>query len=142
MTPSPHGLAVAPGRLPAAIVVFLGVSLACAHPSPAPGSGLRSAAHVQTPANPVNVLDVTIEGGKLTASPKVAAGQRTVEFFNATESEWMCRVEGPGSTWKLDRPVPPNKAIAIDLVFTEGDYLLACTAGKRELGTKLQVTGS
>ena len=120
-------------------LIFLGFCLACAHAEPPEQIGEQVGS---APPNQLSLLDVTIEVDKLAAIPEVAAGPRNVSFFNATTSEWTCRVEGRGSTWKLDRPVPPNKAIAIDIIFTEGDYVLACDADKRALSRKLKVVGS
>ena len=120
-------------------LIFLGFCLACAHAEPPEQIGEQVGS---APPNQLSLLDVTIEVDKLAAIPEVAAGPRNVSFFNTTTSEWTCRVEGRGSTWKLDRPVPPNKAIAIDIIFTEGDYVLACDADKRALSRKLKVVGS
>ncbi len=134
--------------LPAALgLVMLGATLACAHAAiPVPGAnpsgtGANSRNENQeSPAEERREVTVQIKTEALVAPDSIPEGARTVEFSNDTKVSWTCSVSSGTSNWKVERPVPPGYAGAVNIHFTVGDYVLSCAEGSRTLKKSLRVT--
>lgn len=125
----------------------LGATLACVHAATPIQNADAAVASVdpksQGPGNPAEErreMIVQIKNDALVAPDSISEGTRTVEFSNDTKVSWTCGVSSGSSTWKVENPVPPGYAGAVNVHFNAGDYVFSCTEGSRTLKKKIRVT--
>ena len=117
------------------------VSAACAHAAPAPAEARKPAiqAPPQSPANEVREIEVTLHEDRIEARAEVPAGGGTFSFHNATGRERTAGIEGKGGPWRIERPIPPQRSMTLEVMLEPGEYVVVSRAGETRLTAKFRV---
>lgn len=115
-------------------------SLGCAHAQPVVQASEGAADVSQAaPANEVRQADLIIREATIDAPAALIEGPITFSISNATRRERTVAVEGRGGPWRLERPIPPDRSMTLDVVLEPGDYLISSGEGEARLRAKLRV---
>lgn len=116
------------------------MSLACAHARPVANAAEPGAAAPQSaPANEVREVDLVIRETAIDAPVSLIEGPITFSISNATRGERTVAVEGRGGPWRLERPIPPDRSMTLDVVLEPGEYVISSGAGDARLRAKFRV---
>lgn len=119
-----------------AILLLGALSLDCAHTVALAGEVPKSTAEgvPQAPPNEVKTVDVTIREERIEAAATVYAGGLTFSFFNASGRPSTASIEGRGGPWRIERSIPHDRSMTLEVTLEPGDYVLVCQPeGKAKL---------
>lgn len=122
------------------------LSVTCAHAGTAAGEAPKTMneARPQPPpvqASEVKTVDVTIREERIDAVDEVAAGGLTFSFFNASGRPSTAAIEGKGGPWRIERPIPHDRSMTLEVMLEPGDYVLVCQPeGKASLTAVVRAT--
>ena len=116
------------------------VSASCAHAAPAPAVARNSTIQStpQSPANEVSEIEVILREDRIEARAEVPAGGLTFSIHNATGRERTAEIQGKGGPWRVDRPIPPERSMTLEVMLEPGDYVLVSRAGETRLTAKFR----
>ena len=93
----------------------------------------------QSPANEVREIDVTLREDRIETRAEVPAGGLTFSFYNATGRERTAEIEGKGGPWRVDRPIPSERSMTLEVMLEPGEYVVVSRAGETRLTAKFRV---